>query len=112
MSVMKAETKSSLPRGKVKRLRTHPGAVLKEDFMTPLNLSANALALALGVQPNRITGIINGERGVSADSALRLARYFGGTAEWWLRLQDAYDLSRAEIESKVALAAIKPRKYA
>jgi antitoxin HigA-1 len=103
---------NSFPRGRVKGLRTHPGAVLKEDFMVPLGLSANALALALGVQANRITGIINGERGISADTALRFARYFGSTPEWWLRLQDAFDLSRAELESGNVIKAIKPRKHA
>lgn len=107
-----ASLNKSLPRGRVKGVRTHPGAVLKEDFMVPLGLSANALAQNIGVQANRVTAIINGERGVSADTALRFARYFGGAAEWWLRLQDAYDLSRAEIDAKDALLAIKPRKYA
>jgi antitoxin HigA-1 len=109
---MTAATKTSFPRGRVKGLRTHPGAVLKEDFMVPLGLSANALALALGVQPNRITGIINGDRGVSADTALRFARYFGSTPEWWLRLQDAYDLSSAELVAGDIIKAIKPRKHA
>jgi antitoxin HigA-1 len=109
---MTTVTKKSLPRGRVKGLRTHPGAILKQDFMLPLGLSANALALALGVQPNRITGIINGERGVSADTALRFARYFGSTPEWWLRLQDAYDLSYAELAAGDVIKAIKPRKHA
>lgn len=75
---------------------THPGDVLLHDFMEPLELSANALAQALHVPTNRITAIVNGTRGISGDTALRLARYFGGDAGWWLRLQAAYELRIAE----------------
>ena len=66
------------------RIINHPGQILNEEFLKPLNLSANALALALRVPANRITGIINGERAISADTALRLARYFGTTPEFWI----------------------------
>lgn len=91
------------------RVRTHPGEVLREEFMKPLSLSANALALALRVPATRIGDILRDEkpRGISADTAIRLARYFGTTAEFWLNLQTAYDLSRtvaehgAEIERDV-----------
>ena len=76
----------------------HPGEILLHDFMEPLGLSANALARALVVPPNRITGIINGQRSVSADSALRLARYFGTTAEFWMGLQKDYELQKARNE--------------
>jgi antitoxin HigA-1 len=77
------------------RTHTHPGEVLREDFMIPLGLSANALSRALDVPPNRITAIIADEspRAVTPDTALRLARYFGTTPELWLNLQQAYDLS-------------------
>ncbi len=82
------------------RIATHPGEVLREDFMIPLGISANALSRALDVPPNRITAIIADEhpRAVTPDTALRLARHFGTTPQLWLNLQQAYDLS-------VALAA-------
>lgn len=77
----------------------HPGEVIREDFMVPLGLSANALAKALNVPAPRINDIVRGRRGVSADTAMRLARYFGGDARSWLNLQAAYDLRVAEIAS-------------
>ena len=91
------------------RITTHPGEILREEFMIPLGLSANALARALNVPPNRITAIIAAEnpRAVTPDTALRLARYLGTTPELWLNLQQAYDLSAAiahhgaDIESTV-----------
>lgn len=73
----------------------HPGEILREDFMAPLGLSARTLAKALGVPANRITAIIAGERAISADTALRLARYFGSSAGWWLRLQAMHDEEEA-----------------
>jgi addiction module HigA family antidote len=83
----------------------HPGEVLREDFLTPLGLSVNALALALGVPATRIHEIVKERRSVTADTALRLARYFGGDAASWLVLQANYDLktlpTRNEIEQKV-----------
>jgi len=81
------------------RITTHPGEMLKEEFLMPLGMSANALALALRVPANRITAIVNGERSVSADTALRLARYFGTSAELWMNLQSMHDLSKAQKES-------------
>lgn len=72
----------------------HPGEILREE-MKELGLSARRLAKALGVPVNRITGILHEERAVTADTALRLARYFNSTAEFWLNLQSAYDLRRA-----------------
>ena len=77
----------------------HPGEVLREDFLVPLNMSANALAKALNVPAPRINDIVRERRGVSADTAMRLARYFGGDARSWLNLQAAYDLRVAEIGS-------------
>ena len=76
----------------------HPGEVLREE-LDELGLSANASAKALGVPVNRITMILNGQRGVSADTALRLARYFGTTPQLWMNLQKTWKLRRAEIES-------------
>ena len=80
------------------RLRTHPGEVLAEEYMKPLKLSANALGRALGVPGNRISDILRRRRDVSADTAIRLGRYFDVDPRFWLNLQVAHDLSRAEIE--------------
>ncbi|MDP4534716.1 HigA family addiction module antitoxin [Alkalimonas collagenimarina] len=77
----------------------HPGEVLREDYLEPLNMSANALAQALRVTPARINEIVREKRGITADTALRLARYFGGDAQSWLNLQAIYDLKRAEQEN-------------
>jgi addiction module HigA family antidote len=77
----------------------HPGEILREDYLVPLGTSANALAKVLNVPAPRINDIVRGRRGVSADTAMRLARYFGGDARSWLNLQAAYDLRVAEIEN-------------
>jgi addiction module HigA family antidote len=76
----------------------HPGEVLLEDFMKPLGLSQYRLAKDIGVSPIRISQIVNGQRSITADTALRLARYFGTSAAVWLRLQVRYDLEVAERE--------------
>ena len=75
----------------------HPGEILREE-LDAMGLSANSLSKALGVPVNRITMILNGQRGVSADTALRLARYFGTTPQLWLNLQKTWELRRAEID--------------
>lgn len=93
------------------RIKTHPGEVLSEEFLKPLNLSARALADAIGVPANRITAIINGGRSVTADTALRLGRHLSTTPEFWLNLQTAHDLSVAEKEAGRKIAAIKPRSF-
>ena len=76
----------------------HPGEILREEFMTPHGLSQNALARALGVPPRRINEIVLEKRGITADTALRLARYFGTSAEMWTGLQADYDLRMARHE--------------
>jgi addiction module HigA family antidote len=76
----------------------HPGEILREE-LDVLELSANALAAALDVPGNRITAILNGQRGITADTALRLSRYLGTTAEFWLNLQKFYELRLAEREA-------------
>lgn len=91
---------------------TRPGDILLHDFMQPLGLSANALAGLLGVPTNRITGIINGTRSVTADSALRLGHYFGTSAELWLNLQQHYDLRLAQKQIAPALARLPVRAAA
>ena len=88
-------------------LTTHPGEILKEEFMVPLEISARALAADIDVPPNRITEIVNGDRSVTADTAIRLGRYFNTTSQFWLNLQQAYDLSKAEIEGD--FRKIRPR---
>jgi antitoxin HigA-1 len=93
----------SLP---VNRMRpVHPGEVLREEFLVPLQMSVNALAIALAVPATRIHEIVKERRGVTADTAERLAHYFGGDAASWMTLQADYDLktlpTRAEIERKV-----------
>jgi antitoxin HigA-1 len=75
----------------------HPGEILAEEFMAPLGLSAYALARALGVPRNRVTAIVNGERAITAETALRLGRYFGTSPQWWLNMQAFYDLEVARI---------------
>jgi antitoxin HigA-1 len=78
----------------------HPGEVLLEDFMKPLNLSQYRVAKDIGVAPIRINQIVNGKRAITVDTAMRLARYFGTSAAVWLRLQVRYDLEIAERELK------------
>lgn len=73
----------------------HPGVVLMEEFLGPLGISQNRLALAIGVHPRRINEIVLGKRSVTADTALRLARFFGTSAKFWLGLQTDYDLDVA-----------------
>jgi addiction module HigA family antidote len=90
----------------VNRMRpVHPGEVLREDYLMPLEMSVNALALALAVPATRIHEIVKERRGITADTAERLAHYFGGDAASWLALQADYDLktlpTRAEIERRV-----------
>ena len=82
----------------------HPGEILREEFMTPLGLSMNKMAMALRVPVTRIADIVNERRGITADTALRFARYFKNSAAFWMNLQTRYDLEVAEdeIAAKVA----------
>jgi len=77
----------------------HPGEVLREEYLIPLGLSANALSKALNVPAPRINDVVRERRGISADTAMRLARYFGGEARSWMNLQAAYDLRLAEMKN-------------
>jgi antitoxin HigA-1 len=95
-------TKPAAPRNR-KMSPLHPGEMLREDFMKPLGLSANALALALRVPVTRISEIVNERRSVTADTALRLSRYFHMSPAFWLRLQTQYDLEIAEDELASAI---------
>ncbi len=77
------------------RVKTHPGEVLGEEFMKPLGLSANRLAEEIGVPANRLSEIVRGRRGVTADTAIRLGRRFGTTPDFWMNLQASHDVSLA-----------------
>jgi addiction module HigA family antidote len=91
----------------------HPGDVLRHEFLEPLGLTAHALALALRVPANRITAILAGERTVTAETALRLARHFGTSAGFWLNLQKAYELDVAERVAGARIRAeVAPREAA
>lgn len=81
------------------RVTTHPGEVLDEEFLKPLGMSVNALAMALRVPTTRIGAIVKRERSVTADTALRLARFFGTSPEFWLNLQSMHDLTMTQIKA-------------
>src|SRR5436190_9470781 len=92
------------------RVTTHPGEVLNAEFLKPLGMSVNALALALRVPATRIGAIVKGERSVTADTALRLARFFGTSAEFWINMQAIHDLTKARMELGVAIERdVRPR---
>ncbi|MGH9365108.1 MAG: HigA family addiction module antitoxin [Terriglobales bacterium] len=101
-------------RKKARRLPpVHPGEVLYEDLMKPLGITINRLARDLRVPPTRISEIVNGLRGISADTTLRLARYFGTTPDFWMNLQAAYDLDVAQRASAERIVRdVHPREVA
>ena len=87
----------------------HPGEVLLEDYIKPMRISVRALSLALHVPYSRLREVVDGDRGVSADTALRLERYFGSEAQGWLNLQTAYELRVAEkLNAKIICQEISP----
>lgn len=92
------------------RISKHPGEMLLEEFMAPLEMSARELARALDVPHNRVTELVAGRRAMTADTALRLERYFGMEARFWMNLQAAHDLSLAR--SSTSYKAIAPRRAA
>ncbi len=79
-----------------KRAPIHPGEILLDEFLIEFGVTSYALAKAIGVPTNRVTGIVNGERSITADTALRLARFFGNSPKFWMNLQMHYDLEVAE----------------
>lgn len=89
-----------------------PGEMLQEEFLTPLGLSQYALAKAIEVSPRRINEIVHGKRAVTADTDLRLCRFFGLSDGWWLRLQARYDTERARDAMAEVLARIRPMAHA
>jgi antitoxin HigA-1 len=88
----------------------HPGEILKFEFLDELGMSQNQLARAIGVPPNRIHAIVNGTRGITADTDLRLAKFFGLSEGYFLRLQNAYDTLEAKRRITGQVARIKPYK--
>ena len=98
MTITRVRTK------KAKQLPVHPGEILREDFMKPLTLSQNRLAMDLRVPLTRIADLVHERRGITADTALRLGRYFDTSARFWLNLQAAYDLDLAEDRIGPAIA--------
>ncbi len=92
----------------IKRKPTHPGEIIKEDFMIPLKLTQTELAKALKTSFRTINEILNEKRSISPDMALRLARYFGTSPDVWLGLQADYDLFKAKLKSKKMIEEIKP----
>ena len=85
---------------KLQRVTTHPGEMLREEFLIPLGISQNALAIKIRVPATRIGEIVKGKRAITPDTALRLARFFGNSPEFWLNLQQMHDLSKARLELK------------
>ena len=95
---------------RIEGITTHPGTILNEDFLKPMGITANHLAMRTRMPPTRIGQILHARRGVSTDTALRLARYFGTSAEFWLNLQAAHDLSKARLAwDQVIQRDIEPR---
>lgn len=92
----------------LKRIPTHPGEILKEDFVIPLSLTQTQLAKDLKTTFRTINEIINAKRGISAEMALKLARYFGTSPDVWLNLQADYDLYKAKLKSKKIIDEITP----
>jgi addiction module HigA family antidote len=86
----------------------HPGEILREEFMKPLGISINRLALHLHVPVSRISKIVNEERGITPDTAMRLARYFGNSAEFWMNLQSRYDVLMARKNLKAVRREVRP----
>jgi antitoxin HigA-1 len=92
--------------------RVHPGEILREEFLKPMGLSAYELAKRLRVPAPRVNDIVLERRGISADTAVRLSRFFGTTEQFWLNLQGAYEISRVMAEHAAEIERIEPRAMA
>jgi addiction module HigA family antidote len=90
----------------------HPGEILMEDFIEGFGITQNKLAVSIGVPPRRINEIVHGKRGITADTAIRLARYFGTSEEFWMNLQSHYELRIERRALREKLGAIKPLRTA
>jgi addiction module HigA family antidote len=92
----------------MKKLRNiHPGEILQEEFLIPLEISAYRLSKDIGIPQTRISEIIKGHRRITADTALRLSKYFGNSAKFWLGIQDDFDIEEESNQKKTQLSAIK-----
>jgi len=110
LTATEAKSKSAGLEEGARRPPLHPGEMLREEFMKPLGLSSNALAMELRVPVTRISEIVRKRRGITADTALRLARYFNMPAEFWMRLQMDFDLESAAGAEETAIhKEIRPR---
>ena len=90
----------------------HPGEIIREEYLEPLGMSANALATALRVSAPRINDVVREKRGISVDTALRLARYFSTTAQFWMNLQTSYDLKVAQQNMETIQQEVRPLEVA
>jgi antitoxin HigA-1 len=100
----------SITRKGTPNWRIHPGEILREEFLKPMKMSVYALAKRIHVPVPRINDIVLERRGISADTAIRLAKFFGTTEQFWLNLQDAYDVSKIKAERAEELARIEPMR--
>ncbi len=98
----------SIPRKGSSNWQVHPGEILREEFLVPMNLSAYRLAKLLHVSPPTVNDIVLERRAITAEMAVRLAKFFGTTEQFWLNLQDTYDVGRAKRQLAGTLKAIKP----
>lgn len=90
-----------------------PGEIIRQDFLEPLEISAYRLAMDTGMSQTRVKEILDGNRGITADTALRLGRFFGSDPQWWINMQTVYDLQRAQEESGAAIErAVRPWQHA
>jgi addiction module HigA family antidote len=103
---------ANIPRKGAPRWRVHPGEILREEFLKPLEMSAYELAQRLRVPAPRINDVVLERRGISADTAVRLARFFETTEQFWLNLQSAYEISRVLAEHADEIQRIEPRAAA
>ncbi len=95
----------------IQKIRTHAGAILREEFLEPLNITPHALAVAIKVPASRIADIVKERRGITVDTALRLAKYFGTTSDFWINLQRNYEVSVVENEKSTEIEYIIPFNY-
>jgi len=100
----------SIARHGTPNLRVHPGEILREEFLKPMKMSVYRLARSLHVPVPRINDIVLEKRGITADTAVRLSRFFGNTEQFWLNLQNAYEVSRVKSERASELQRIEPFK--
>lgn len=101
--------RESIPRKGTPHWKVHPGEILREEFLKPLNMSVYELAKRLRVPVPRVNDVVLERRGISADTAVRLSRFFGTTEQFWMNLQSAYEVSRVKAEHAAEIDRIEPR---